>query len=184
MPKQILFIQGGGETTHDQWDNKLVDSLRHHLGATYAIRYPCMPVEADPHYAAWKAVLLKEFESLEDGAILVGHSFGGTVLIHALAEQRPAFRPRAVILIAPPFVGKGGWESKEIPQGMDFSERLPLTLPILIYHGEDDDTVPFAHMKLYARSIPAAVICSLPQRDHQLGNDLGDVAKDIRSLAS
>ena len=26
--RQILFIQGGGEGTHDEWDHKLVDSLR------------------------------------------------------------------------------------------------------------------------------------------------------------
>lgn len=183
MPKQILFIQGGGETTHDEWDNKLVDSLRHHLGEAYAIRYPRMPDEADPRYATWKAALLKEFESLEDGAILVGHSLGATVLIHTLAEERPAFRPGAVILIAPPFIGEGGWESDETVERVDFSERLPASLPILIYYGEDDDTVPFAHIELYAKSIPSAVVCSLPQRDHQLGNDLGDVAKDIRSLA-
>jgi hypothetical protein len=26
--RQILFIQGGGAGTHDEWDNKLVESLR------------------------------------------------------------------------------------------------------------------------------------------------------------
>ena len=25
--RQILFIQGGGAGTHDDWDNKLVESL-------------------------------------------------------------------------------------------------------------------------------------------------------------
>ncbi len=54
---------------------------------------------------------------------------------------------------------------------------------MLIYHGSEDDTVPFAHIEAYARAIPDAVLCSLPGRDHQLDNDLADVAKDIRSLA-
>ena len=27
MKKQLLFIQGGGADVHDQWDNKLVESL-------------------------------------------------------------------------------------------------------------------------------------------------------------
>ena len=26
--RQILFIQGGGVDAHDEWDDKLVDSLR------------------------------------------------------------------------------------------------------------------------------------------------------------
>ncbi len=42
MPTQILFIQGAGETTHDQWDNKLVDSL-----ATRTRRGLCHPLS--PH---------------------------------------------------------------------------------------------------------------------------------------
>jgi hypothetical protein len=55
MTNQVLFIQGGGEGTHDEWDNKIVDSLKRELGPDYAVRYPRMPNEADPKYAAWKA---------------------------------------------------------------------------------------------------------------------------------
>jgi hypothetical protein len=32
MTKQVLFIQGGGEGAHDQWDNKLVANLADKLG--------------------------------------------------------------------------------------------------------------------------------------------------------
>ena len=49
MTTQILFVQGGGEGVHDQWDKKLVDSLGSELGRDYEIRYPLMPNEADPH---------------------------------------------------------------------------------------------------------------------------------------
>lgn len=30
--RQVLFIQGGGAGTHDEWDGKLVESLRRELG--------------------------------------------------------------------------------------------------------------------------------------------------------
>jgi predicted alpha/beta hydrolase family esterase len=182
MPGQILFIQGAGEATHEQWDNKLVDSLSRALGPDWTIRYPHMPDEGDPRYQAWKAALLAEFENLDDGAILIGHSFGGSVLIHALAEAWPEFEPGALILIAPPFFGPGGWDSEDFAAGSDFAEELPEGLPVLIYHGSEDDTVPFAHIELYAMAIPDAVVCALPGRDHQLDNDLADVARDIRSL--
>ena len=36
MTKQVLFIQGGGEGTHDDWDNKLVESLERELGRDFA----------------------------------------------------------------------------------------------------------------------------------------------------
>jgi predicted alpha/beta hydrolase family esterase len=76
VKRQLLFVQGGGEGVHDEWDNKLVESLRSRLGPNYEIRYPRMPNEGDPSYAAWKAMLGKEPAAMSDGAILVGHSIG------------------------------------------------------------------------------------------------------------
>lgn len=43
-----------------------------------------MPNEHDPSYAAWKATLETGFATLDDGAILVGHSVGATILVNAL----------------------------------------------------------------------------------------------------
>ena len=40
MSKQVLFIQGAGAGAHDEWDNKLVESLARDLGPTYEISYP------------------------------------------------------------------------------------------------------------------------------------------------
>ena len=57
MTTQILFIQGGGKGVHDEWDDKIVDSLERELGADYAIRYPRMPHEGDPKYEDWRATL-------------------------------------------------------------------------------------------------------------------------------
>jgi hypothetical protein len=48
MSVQILFAQGGGEGAHDEWDDKLVDSLTRELGDGFEIRYPRMPREDDP----------------------------------------------------------------------------------------------------------------------------------------
>ena len=46
---QILFIQGGGAGTDDDWDNKLVESLLRGLGDGYEVQYPRMPDEDDPN---------------------------------------------------------------------------------------------------------------------------------------
>ena len=182
MTLQLLFVQGAGEGTYDQWDNKLVESLESELGSGCSIQYPRMPNEDDPRYTTWKAALIDECKSLHDGAILAGHSLGGAFLLHMLAEARLPFRPRALILIAAPFMGEGGWQSEEIKPRPDFAEHLPAGLPIFLYHGTEDQIVPFAHAKLYAQAIPQAVVRALPRGDHQLDNDLAAVARDIRSL--
>jgi predicted alpha/beta hydrolase family esterase len=182
MRRQVLFVQGGGERVHDDWDDKLVESLRAALGPNYEIRYPRMPNEDDPSYTPWKATLEKEFGALSDGAILVGHSLGGTILIHTLAEDPPARQFGAIILIAAPFVGEGGWQSDDWKPQRELSAKLPRAVPIYLYHGLADDTAPPSHVELYARAIPQAHLYRLPGRDHQLNNDLTEIAAVIKSL--
>lgn len=182
MARHVLFVQGGGDGVHDEWDNKLVDSLHHELGPGYTIRYPVMPNEADPSYVAWKAAIEKELGVLEQDAILVGHSIGGTVLINALAEREPERAWGGLFLIAAPFIGEGGWTSQDIEPRSDLAARLPPGMPIFLYHGRQDDIAPPAHVELYAQALPGAHVRRLDGRDHQLNNDLSEVANDILLL--
>ena len=127
MPRtrQILFIQGGDAGVHDEWDDKLAGSLRRELGGGYEVRYPCMPGEGDPGYARWSAAIRREMADLDDGAVVAGHSAGATILVNALAEQPPERRLGAIVLIAAPFVGEGGWPSDEFGLTSDLGARLP-----------------------------------------------------------
>jgi predicted alpha/beta hydrolase family esterase len=184
MTHQLLFVQGGGAEVHDEWDAKLVESLRHALGPTYEIRYPRMPSEDDPSYATWKAALEKEFATLSDGAILVGHSIGATIMINALAEHPPERKFGAIFLIATPFVGEGGWKGDDLNTPRDLGGKLPKGVPIYLYHGLADETAPPSHADLYGRAIPQARVYRLPDRDHQLNNDLTEIAATIKSLAA
>ncbi len=180
--RQILFIQGGGgQAVHDEWDDKLVESLRRALGDRYEVRYPRMSDEDDPSYAKWAPAIRRELGGLADGGVIVGHSIGGTVLIQALAEQPPKVKLGAIVLVAAPFVGQGGWPSDDVAPKPDLGKRLPRDVPVHIFHGSEDDTAPPSHADLYARAIPQAKVHRLPGRDHQLNNDLREVAAVIRS---
>ena len=180
--RQVLFIQGGGEGTHDDWDHKLADSLRRELGDAYEIRYPRMPAEDGPTYAAWGPAISEATATLEEGAVVVGHSVGGTLLIHTLAERTPDVTLAAIVLIAAPFVGVGGWPGEEFELPANLGALLPDSAPVHVFHGLEDDSVPPAHADLYGQAIPQAQLHRLPGRDHQLSNDLGDVATVIRAL--
>jgi predicted alpha/beta hydrolase family esterase len=180
--RQLLFVQGGGAGVHDEWDDKLVESLRRELGSGYEIRYPRMPDEDDPRYPAWKATLENELVALADGSVLVGHSIGGTMLVNALAEQTTKRRFGALFLISAPFVGKGGWSSGDLKSPDDLGGRLPQDMPVHIFHGLEDETAPPSHAEVYARAVPQAGVHLLPGRDHQLNDDLRDVAAAIKAL--
>jgi predicted alpha/beta hydrolase family esterase len=182
MPEQVLFIQGGGEGTHDEWDNLLVDSLMRELGDGFEIRYPRMPGEDDPDFATWGPAIRGELAALDGGAIVVGHSVGGTLLMRALAGQPPGLKLRAIVLLAAPFVGDRGWPDDDYQTPSDLGARLPDDVPVHLFHGLDDDEVSVAHADLYARVMPQAKVHRLPGRDHQLGNDLADVANLIKAL--
>jgi predicted alpha/beta hydrolase family esterase len=177
--RQILFIQGGGAGAHDDWDDKLVDSLRRELGDGCEVRYPRMPDEDEPSYARWSAAIRREMTALDDGAVVAGHSVGGTILINVLAERSPERELRSIVLIAAPFVGADGWPGEEFELPHDLGARLPQGVPVHVFHGLADETAPPSHADLYARAIPHAQLRRLPGRDHQLGNDLSEVAKTI-----
>ena len=181
--KQVLFIQGAGRGAHANWDIKLVESLRRELGPGYEVRYPHMPNEAAPKFASWQRALEKEFSALHGGAVVVGHSVGGAIMIHAIAKQPPRVELGAIALIAAPFIGEGGWESEDIVPRSDFAQILPPDAPVLLYHGDKDTTVPIAHVELYAKAIPHAQVRRLADRDHQLNDDLSEVATAIRELS-
>jgi pimeloyl-ACP methyl ester carboxylesterase len=178
--RQILFIQGGGAGVHDEWDGKLVESLRRELGSEYEVRYPRMPDEGDPGYARWSTAIRREMAALDDGAIVAGHSAGATILVNALAEQPPEKGLGAIVLIAAPFAGEGGWPTGEFELAGDLGASLPPGAVVHVFHGLGDDTVPPSHARLYARAIPQAQVHQLPGRDHQLNNDLSEVAEAIR----
>ncbi len=177
--RQILFIQGGGSGVHNEWDNRLVDSLRRELGDGFEVRYPRMPDEDNPSRVRWGSVIRREVADLDDGAVVAGHSVGATILINALAEQPPQRGLSAIVLIAAPFVGEGGWPGEDFELTSDLGARLPQGVPVHVFHGLQDQTAPPSHADLYAQVIPQARVHRLPGRDHQLNNDLSDVAAAI-----
>jgi predicted alpha/beta hydrolase family esterase len=183
MTRQLLFVQGGGgKNAHDEWDSKLVESLERELGPDYEIRYPRMPNEEDPNYASWKADLRKELDKLDDGAILVAHSIGATILAHSLAEDPPKRPPTGIFLVSMPFIGKDGWSSDDIKPDPKLGSKLPEQSSVYLYQGSEDEIVPFEHARLNAKAIPQAVVRKLAGRNHQLDNDMSEVAADIRRL--
>ncbi len=182
MSRDILFIQGGGSDTHDHWDQQLVESLKLSLGQRYWIHYPRMPHEDEPAYGPWKSAISENIDKLGDGLIIVGHSIGATILVNALASSPLNHSLYGLFLIATPFIGEGGWTSKEITVRKNLGARLPSDMPIFLYHGDNDDTAPIDHADLYAEAIPQAKIKRLKGRDHQLNNDMREIAHDILSL--
>ncbi|HEU4326771.1 MAG TPA: alpha/beta fold hydrolase [Roseiflexaceae bacterium] len=180
MKKHVLFIHGAGEGAFEE-DGLLVASLQSALGVTYEVHYPTMPEDDSATYADWTAPIERELATLNDEVILVGHSVGASVLVKYFSEQQRDTPISSLFLLATPYWGADEfwtWDEARLPENV--AGALASIPRIFLYHSRDDDVVPFAHLALYAAKLPQATIREFNGRGHQFGNDLTEVAEDIR----
>jgi predicted alpha/beta hydrolase family esterase len=175
----LLFIQGGGEGAHQE-DDLLAASLQKALGSEYDVRYPRMPGESDPDLQTWKAKIGRELESLEGEVILVGHSVGGAALLKYLAEEKVEKAIAGLFLLAAPSWDDEHWNFDDLRLPRDLDAKLLQVPRVVLYHNRDDKTVPFSHLALHAARLPSANVREGDTGGHQFGNDLADVARDIK----
>jgi pimeloyl-ACP methyl ester carboxylesterase len=181
MKVHVLFIHGAGDGAYDE-DAKMAAGLSQALGDGYAVHFPRMPKEDSSDGGVWIAHIERELAALGDGVIAVGHSAGGATLLMCLA-QRGTAGLRAIGLIAAPFCGEGGWDcGEDFVLPADLGQRISANVPLFLYQGDEDETVEVEHLSLYARLLPHAKVRRLSGRDHQLNDDLSEVASDIKGL--
>jgi predicted alpha/beta hydrolase family esterase len=139
-----------------------------------------MPRPEHPKYWTW-ARRIDELIGSTRRPVLVGHSFGASVLLKYLAEnvQRPALA--GLFLVATPFWGP---DFPEFALPPDFGERLRDLSPIYLYHSRDDAEVPFEHLERYRGVLRHAIVRVLDGRGHEFNQpQFPELAADIRGLA-
>jgi predicted alpha/beta hydrolase family esterase len=179
----VLFIQGGGPGAHDA-DRALADALSQALGAGFRIHFPRMPGEDDPDNAAWKRTIAAEARRA-NAAFLVAHSVAASLTADMLAQGPHGAdlpRLRGLFLLAPPFIGPGGWAFEGFHFDRPVDRKSLDGLPIHFYFGASDTTVPLAHADLYADIFPGVAVHRLQECDHQFTGHMPRVAQDILAL--
>ena len=181
MNKNILFIQGGGEGGYEA-DKELVVSLQTTLGKAYVIDYPEIKADKSVSDFGWTQQIGEKIYETRGGIILVGHSFGASMILKYLSEKSANKKIEGIFLIATPFWG--GNEDWQIGLKLqeDFANKLPDKVPIFFYHCQDDEEIPFSHLNQYKQKLTHATFREIKSGGHQLNNDLTLVANDINFL--
>jgi predicted alpha/beta hydrolase family esterase len=187
MPKQVLFLQGGGDDAYAA-DAALAASLRQQLGDTYTVHYPAMADEGNPTYENWKQGIEDTLASIDGPVILVGHSLGSSMALKYFAETTVQQEFAGIFLLATPYWGGDdgwrydGYEELVLPE--DLADKLPTGAPVFLYHCRDDAVVPFAHLALYEALLPQASVRQPETGGHQFDDNLALVARDIQAIAA
>ena len=179
MPQSVLVIHGAGEPRRRggkvYWEPLLGPSL----GSDYEVRAPRMPRPNDPQYAAWSSYLAEELAKLEQ-PVVVGHSFGASVLLKYLSEADSCPSLAGLFLVATPFWGP---EFPEFALRSDFAARLHALSRLYFYQSRDDGEIPMDHLEKYRRALPQAVVRLLDGRGHEFDQpEFPELVADIRSL--
>lgn len=179
LARTVLVIHGAGEPRRRRgkvyWERLLGDTL----GRGYRVRAPRMPRPDDPKYCAW-ARRIDELIAGTRRPILVGHSFGASVLLKYLAENLHRPTLAGLFLVATPFWGP---DFPEFALPPDFGQRLRDLSPVCLYHSQDDAEIPIDHLERYRRALPHATVRVLDGRGHEFNQpEFPELAADIRRL--
>src|SRR2546421_12747689 len=164
MTRTVLVIHGAGQPRRRAGKVYWEPLLGKALGADYVVRAPRMPQPTEPDYRTWASRIAELIAGIKD-PVLVGHSFGASVLLKYLCEaaSRPSFA--GLFLIATPCWGPD-FPEVALPPG--FGVRLRDVSPLYLYHSRDDSEVPVEHLERYRRALPHALLRGLDGRGHAL----------------
>jgi predicted alpha/beta hydrolase family esterase len=149
-----LFIHGAGGFIEDQG---IADALRARPGVT--VDMPQLSDE-DMTVETWAATVREGLSGLGADDVVIGHSFGATILQWVLPEVE--WPPGRALLLATP-----DWS----PEGWDVPQYVPpvreLSMATSLHHCRDDDVVPVHHLALNAARLPSAQVYEHPSGGHQ-----------------
>jgi predicted alpha/beta hydrolase family esterase len=177
---RLLFLPGAGDPQHPQGSGHLASYLARELSPEVEVRAPAMPDPEDPHYQSWRDEIERQLADLEEPALVVGHSLGGSVLLKYLAEGNHADSIAALFLVSTPFWGSD-LPSFALPD--DFAAQLP-DLPIFLYHSRDDPEIPVSHLRRYQEHLPHATTRLIDGSEHSFTDGLPQLVRDIQAIGS
>ncbi len=177
MTKHVLVIHGAGEPRLRAGKVYWQALLEQGLGRGYDVTAPRMPKPDEPRYGVWARQLERMIRELES-PVVVGHSFGASVILKYFSEARARPAVAGLFLVATPFWGP---ELSEAMLPADFGARLRDVAPIHLYHSRDDAETPAAHIERNRQALPHAVVRVLEGRGHEFDQPtFPELVADIR----
>lgn len=134
----------------------LESSGRGTKGTYFGNRYPDMIIEDYFGTLEERMKKLKKVLDGKSGIVLVGSSYGG--LMAAMYALDYPLRVAKLVLLAP---------ALDLDEFNPYRDRK-LSIPVIVYHGSDDDVVPMAPVRQISESIFTNLVYHVVKDDHPL----------------
>lgn len=180
----VIVVHGAGWQPPAGQGEDWKATLAARLGPGWEVRAPQMPRPEEPDYWVWKHVFDEVLRHAPRRVTLVGHSMGGSFLLKYVALEEHDLEVDGLFVVAAPFFGKyPDWRGPGFILPED-PGPLRQVDPLVFYHSQDDDIVPFAHLDDYAGRLPQAHIRRLHGLGHVINQtQLPELVDDLQRLA-
>ncbi|RCK49200.1 alpha/beta fold hydrolase [Thalassospira profundimaris] len=184
MRRDLIFIHSAGPQGGDNGSSRLIERLTSRLGTRFDLIAPDMPDPERPGIDAWLSGVDRVVSKASKGAVLVGHSLGGSVILQYLARNPDIWRENkslsAVFIVASPFWGLTDWEIDEFTLTEDEVCTLEDCKLMHFCHSRDDRIVGFEHFQAYLDHLPSADAIILESAGHLMLD--GDIDRLIKKI--
>ncbi|WP_316810287.1 alpha/beta fold hydrolase [Pedobacter heparinus] len=181
MSYKILLIQGAGQVTRAE-EQVIVDALNAKLGDDFNMLLPAIKGADNPTYRAWETALVTNLNSLSGKVILLGHSFGASVILKHFSKEPVPDKILGMILFGVPYWKEQNWDVSEYEIEDDCLVNLSKLDNIYVYHSTDDEVIPDQQFKAYQKLIPKAHWRVLSGVDHSYHGAIPNMVADILEL--
>jgi predicted alpha/beta hydrolase family esterase len=164
---RLLLVHGAGGFVDDR---AIAEGLRACLGIP--VDMPHLP-EEDMSVEGWARPVRRHLEALGPDDVVVGHSFGATILEWVLPERDWA--PRRAVFLAMPDWSPDGWG---VPDYVHAGPEPGMALAL--HHCRDDEEVPFHHLRMNAARLPSARVVAHDGGGHQFEGKVEELADEVR----
>ena len=155
MKEQILIFHGYKAHGDSVWIPWLAQNLEQ---AGHKVLHPTLPNPAEPNLQDWKNAAQQSIASTQGPLVLIGHSLGGTLLLHLLEEDQPWFsRLSRVILLGSPCFLRETAKTFYTP-GLNWEKIRLHGDKITAVWSEDDHIVPREHIEIIQKESGAQAI--------------------------
>lgn len=150
--EHIIFVHSASEQTEHTGSNPLLSTIQ---AEDYIWHKKSYPRDKGQVYELWVKPLIDSFNEIDDNEpiTLIGHSFGGTVIMKYLTENQVTQPIKQVILIGSPFFGCDEKYNDSDNKLREDAYQF-IDVPVTHIQSKDDDRVDIRHQSCWKNAIP------------------------------